>query len=302
MDTAHVSKNLGRISLNEYLLNLPTPPIMKTILAPTDFSDSSRNAVLYALAIAKKVKASLILYNAYHIPVSVNEMPVMAFAPDELEKVSLQHVQDYCDQLLDGCNAEEVQVRCLSTPGFAVDEIAELAEEQQTDLIIMGISGAGNLGHILLGSVTTGVLKHSLRPLIIVPDKTVFTSYKRIAFAYDGELELAPRIISQLKTFVEIFAAELLVVIVEKDAAAANSSQSRHIENLQNQFAGIRHSLYFSENEDVSEGIEAFNKEHQIDLVVMIPRQHSFFERIFTQSNTSKMAYHTHIPILALHE
>jgi nucleotide-binding universal stress UspA family protein len=275
---------------------------MKTILAPTDFSDSSRNAVLYSLAIAKKIKASLILYNAYHIPVSVNEMPVMAFAPDELEKSSLQHVQDYCDQLLDGGYAEDVSVRCLSTPGFAVDEIGELAEEEQADLIVMGISGAGNLGHVLLGSVTTGVLKHSLRPLIIVPDKAVFAGYKRIAFAYDGELELAPRIISQLRAFIDLFDAELLVVIVEKNTADPGGAQTRHTEHLQTQFAGIRHSLYFSENKDVIEGIEAFNKEHQVDLVVMIPRQHSFFERIFTRSNTSKMAYHTHIPILALHE
>ena len=166
----------------------------------------------------------------------------------------------------------------------------------------MGISGAGNLGHVLLGSVTTGVLKHSKRPLIIVPDKTTFTAYKRIAFAYDGELELSPHILNQLKTFVEVFTAELLVIIVEKNSGEANDSHARHTVNLQQQFQGIRHSLYFSENSNVTEGIEAFNREHQIDLVVMIPRQHSFFERIFTQSNTSKMAYHTHIPILALHE
>jgi len=40
---------------------------MKTILVPTDFSKIARNAIDYAVEIAKLTKAKLILFHVYHV-------------------------------------------------------------------------------------------------------------------------------------------------------------------------------------------------------------------------------------------
>ncbi|MBK7818144.1 MAG: universal stress protein [Sphingobacteriaceae bacterium] len=48
---------------------------MKTILVPTDFSRVSNNAIDYAAELAVFSKSKLILFNSYHIPVAVTEVP-----------------------------------------------------------------------------------------------------------------------------------------------------------------------------------------------------------------------------------
>ena len=274
---------------------------MKTILAPTDYSAASRNAVLFALSLAGKTRSSLLLHNAYHIPVAVNEMPVMAFAPDELEKSNLRQLEEYKDQLAAG-RPEDIPIRCLSTPGFAVDEITEVAEEEHADIIVMGIAEGAELGHLILGSVTTGVLKSCVKPLVIVPQTASFKGFNKIAFAYDGEQEIGPSVIRQLGEFIRIFGSELMIIIVENKPSDEEDKILKHKSSVENLFKGIRYTLHFSENTDVTAGITSFTLDHRIDLLVMVPRNHSFFERIFTRRNTSKMAENTHIPILALHE
>ena len=49
-------------------------------------------------------------------------------------------------------------------------------------------------------------------------------------------------------------------------------------------------------------GINQFVADNKIDMIVFIPKKHSFFNSIFHESNTKRMAFHSTIPLLALHE
>jgi hypothetical protein len=40
----------------------------------------------------------------------------------------------------------------------------------------------------------------------------------------------------------------------------------------------------------------------QADLILTVPRKHGLFEGLFRRSRTAKLAFHTHIPMLAIHE
>src|SRR6185369_14458566 len=48
---------------------------MKTILIPTDFSSCAENAVRFAIQLAKKEKAKLVLHHSFQIPVAIAEIP-----------------------------------------------------------------------------------------------------------------------------------------------------------------------------------------------------------------------------------
>ena len=63
---------------------------MKTILFPTDYSETAKNALQYALNLAKFSHAKIILLHAYQIPVPTGEVPVMMISPKELEKDNIQ--------------------------------------------------------------------------------------------------------------------------------------------------------------------------------------------------------------------
>jgi len=46
--------------------------------------------------------------------------------------------------------------------------------------------------------------------------------------------------------------------------------------------------------------VEIFADDNRIDLLTIIPHYHSFFESLFSKSETRQMVFHTHIPMLLL--
>ncbi|MBQ0740388.1 universal stress protein, partial [Aquimarina celericrescens] len=53
---------------------------------------------------------------------------------------------------------------------------------------------------------------------------------------------------------------------------------------------------------DVLEAVEDFQKQHKINLLVMIHNKHSFFENLLFTPVINKVAYHTNIPFLVIPE
>lgn len=49
---------------------------MKTILAATDYSKTSLNAVDYAINLAKFKQSKVVLFHAYHPPIITSDVPI----------------------------------------------------------------------------------------------------------------------------------------------------------------------------------------------------------------------------------
>nr|MDQ6889138.1 universal stress protein [Bacteroidota bacterium] len=52
---------------------------------------------------------------------------------------------------------------------------------------------------------------------------------------------------------------------------------------------------------DFLEGINRFVEAKEIDAIITMPRKHSFLSQLFKTSHTKKLAYHSHVPIIAIH-
>lgn len=68
---------------------------------------------------------------------------------------------------------------------------------------------------------------------------------------------------------------------------------------MQVYFDRVRSSYYLTHHEDVGEGIEDFVRLHDIDVLAMMPRRHSVFERLTRGSHTRRMALRAHLPLFA---
>ncbi len=274
---------------------------IKKILVPVDFSPSSDNAAAYACLLAKNIGATLTLFHAYQIPALSTDMPVMAIAPQALEDSNRANLEVFRDTLLTR-EGKGLTIICKVSPGFAVDEIGDFSKEEGVDLLVMGISGSGKIAHALMGSVTTGVMKHVPKPLLIVPEEARFTPPSKIAFANDYEGTLKPETVNLLSGIVNHFKSSLLVIHVGNPNEKTNDNLSLGGYKLQEQLKNIPLALYFPTYSDVIDGLMEFERDQDINLLVMVPRHHNLLSRIFHGSTARKMAYHTHIPILAIHE
>ena len=64
-----------------------------------------------------------------------------------------------------------VEVRPRLLMGPTVEVILELADEVDADWIVVASHGRGGLVHLLLGSVSEGLIRHATRPVVVVPAK-----------------------------------------------------------------------------------------------------------------------------------
>ena len=79
---------------------------------------------------------------------------------------------------------------------------------------------------------------------------------------------------------------------------AINSEELKYKELFRN----TKHSFHYVETEDVEVGLFQFAEKHHCDLIVMVTRHYNFWERLMHRSLTQKIALHTELPLLILHE
>lgn len=62
--------------------------IIKLLIAPTDFSPISGNAIKYATDMALAMGANLMLVSVYQFPISFSVVPLVTISMDEIKKIS----------------------------------------------------------------------------------------------------------------------------------------------------------------------------------------------------------------------
>jgi nucleotide-binding universal stress UspA family protein len=138
--------------------------MLKTILAPTDFSDLSANGVRYACQLARDMGAALIVFNVV--------------ALDESNAVNKREIEQH-KKRLEEFVAEKVadagvglKVRQMVDAGQPFGAIVDCAEKEGVDLIVMSSHGRSGLSRMLIGSVTDKILRGGSCPVLVVPAKT----------------------------------------------------------------------------------------------------------------------------------
>ncbi len=143
------------------------PPIIRTILCATDFSESSMPAFELAAQFARTFCATIHLVHvhdlrAYSMPdgaLFFSDSSMLARIDDEIHRALTNAAQ----------TATDVRVTTQLVNGIPHREIARLARELPAELIVMGTQGRSGLSRLLIGSVAEGVVRASPVPVITVP-------------------------------------------------------------------------------------------------------------------------------------
>lgn len=274
---------------------------MNTILVPTDFSSVAYNAALYAINFAKGHSATtVVLYNAYQTPVNVDPaMPTIQLLDiEELKRSSIEGLENFRQQLLPECG-DVVQLTMLSEFNLLAENINGVCEKTNADLIIMGITGKSKVEEVLIGSNTISVIEHTRTPVIIVPADSSYTPIEDVVFACDYKKVEETTPVATLKNVLEKTKANLHVVHVEKSDAADTAGQSALLQNL---LRGINAKYHNIKGDDFVETINQFAADVSADLIITIPKKHGWLESLFRTRHTKKLAFHSHVPLMVIHD
>jgi len=193
-------------------------------------------------------------------------------------------------------------VECVSDYNTVTNGILDICKEHDAALIVMGITGAsGKLDEVVIGSNALDVSRRSLLPVIIVPSDATFTTIKKVLLACDFKKVVETTPVAPVKEILDVTHAELHVLHIGSDADFEPNTPFESL-MLDELLRSYNPQYHFQTDHDVTEAINKFATENQIDLIVVIPKKHGFFEGIFKRSHTKALAFHSHIPLMTIHE
>ena len=143
---------------------------IERILCPVDFSEVSAKAYRYAQSIACHYRAKLILQHIVELSLhqSYYYQVGSKYAKD-FRQTLISNAENQFRQFVDIYGG--VEPECVVEESITADAILCLARARAVSLIVMGTHGRRGFDHLMLGSVTERVLRHSPCPLLAVPPK-----------------------------------------------------------------------------------------------------------------------------------
>ena len=152
-------------------------PEIKKILFATDLSKNSSYAFYYAVHMAKRDEAKIVILHA------VEPIPPMLITFDDfVYQVAKDRWEDagkkFRERIQDisvkvdarmGISSVDLVSNIVIRLGHPVEEILKAVDEEGCDVIILGSHGKGFLKQTLLGSVSNSVLFRTRKPVFLVP-------------------------------------------------------------------------------------------------------------------------------------
>ncbi len=278
---------------------------MKNILFPTDFSDASLNAFVYALRIADKWQAKVTTLHVFQRP----DIRGAAHIPHVMESfyntIDLYEFENYRDampplhEIAEKENLDHLEINHVLEEGDnTVKTIIKIAEREEAELIVMGTTGAHGLKEIFLGSVAGEVLENAKCPVLAIPIKGTFDGViDNLAFTINFQ-EDEKAGLKKVIDFAHDFDARIHCVHVD---LAHVEGYANRLATLKTEFADNPHIEFHSlEGTNMQHAISDYLSANQIDILAMVTHKRSWLQELFNYSKTKAMSYHTTTPVLSI--
>jgi nucleotide-binding universal stress UspA family protein len=139
---------------------------IKKILCPIDYSESSLEALKYAIHFALRDSGKLYLMHVIDIRSLEQYAPFQAAIKPESEMIT-QMREELWAKVPEEVR-KKVEMEAIVTVGIPLVEILLAAKEKGVDMIVMGTHGRTGLAHVIMGSVAENVVRRAPCPVLTV--------------------------------------------------------------------------------------------------------------------------------------
>ena len=139
------------------------PP--KTILVPTDFSETAQKALDYAVELAEKLGAKLQVIHAFELPLVGFPDGTLTITAEMATRITVA-AQKALDEVVAKYKGRPVELMTSLVQGDPRELVLEAARKLGADLIVMGTHGRRGIARALIGSVAESVVRTSSIPVL----------------------------------------------------------------------------------------------------------------------------------------
>ena len=275
---------------------------MKKFLVPTDFSETSKNAANYAAQMAAAIPgAKVILINVSDKFTAGSDGSPLTETKKDRRTILQQALAHMGDEMRSVANVEIEYV--IEEGSSLVETLERFVRHQGVNMIIMGITGASRLEQLFIGSNTLDMVDAGVCPVMIIPPDAKYKPIKNVLFASDFKEVDTTLPAVPVKSVLDLFRAQLHIVNVDSEhyVEITDEYKAQRVK-IEKVLGNYQPEFYFIRQYDFLDAVSQFTQDKNIDVIVTVPKEHSFLSGLFKTSHTKKLAYHSHVPIIAIHE
>lgn len=271
--------------------------MIKEILLPFDFSENSRKALKFALALQHKLKAHMSLIHTLEVPYDfASRQEENKRAMEKQARTQLRGLIQELSVQDPVLNEDDLDMHVLE--GEVPEGVLRATKTYNADLVLMPTMGASGLKRFFVGSRTADVIHKSIKPVLVIPPKADFSKIKNLVFA----TSLKDKDVALLQMIDNIAANLGLTITVahirEEETKDFQIRWRGMKEFVQEKVLQTDVTYYTSNHTDYFEGIEHYLSKNPGSLLVMRRSEKSPIRELFGKSHSEEMAYHTNVPLL----
>ena len=264
---------------------------MNKILVPVDFSETSLNALSYAIKLFENTEVEFTVLHTYEISRS-------AFHMKSIDRILEEDAEREMKNLLKSTKEEYPDI--VLTPKIykadAISTITKLGNSGTYDFIVMGTKGASGLKEVFIGSVAGGVISKTKAPVLIVPRKYQYTPMDEIVFAVGGIPLSDLTLIKPLLKLASLQSCKIKVLHITE-------GKKLDLEDLLSSNEVFEPTVTFAYTDgNINERMNEYIKNKNTKLICLVKSKKDFLSRIFEESVTMKQTFCSPIPLLVLNE
>lgn len=276
---------------------------MQKILIPTDLSSNAFKAIQYATELFKHGHAQIFILHTFADEV----YDAKAQRPD----ADFEELKDEVCQKIDAALVKlkkEIQefspnprhsIQCITEFGLLVDVVNKWVDKENIDIVVMGTKGQTDDKQITFGSNTLQVVKYVKCPVLAIPEACDIEWPKNILFSTDFLLPYKRRELKLLANLARHFGAWIHVLYVSKFSNLSLRQQDNKA-FLEAMFSGNHIKFHQTDDGEVTQAVNSFVAENDMDMLVMVNTRHSYLENVLYQSTIEKIGLHINIPFLVM--
>ncbi len=273
---------------------------MRNILALTDFSTCSRNAIQYAVNFLKNETCCFyVMYVHKSGSFTLDDLMSSATANvyDSVIKAEKARLHRLKVELDEASEAQHEFHAIIDYNSF-IDAIHRTIEEKNIDLLVAGFNGVSNAAEILFGSHTLSIIRRINCNTLVVPEDVTFQQPKTMLIPLDTKDDIQSEAFDKILTVARHRNIHIHVLrVYEKGFSGNRYDESFLLKNCKE----LNYTYNVIENVPLDYAKSCYVQMHNIDTIGLIVQKESVFDRLFKHSSTTAISKTLKRPLLVVH-
>lgn len=281
---------------------------MKKILVLTDFSENAAHAAKTAVTLSSRLNANLLLLNCFTsqplVADYVDGGAWMLAEPITMRDQSRDDLRDMEKDLEPMVAAlprerHHPSIQFQASEGKLGDNVRDIEREKDIELVVMGSRSENTLEHLVIGSDTSAVIKKSVRPILVVPEKIELKRVKKVTLASD----YSARDIEAIHYLIKLghsFDFHLHIVHIDRYNHPKSPEKKEAFIKRIHRLKYPKISYGEIKGKDVINRLSRHCAENGDDILALVHYPASFLSQLIEASTTKTALAHQTIPLLII--